>query len=263
MNKQIAIIGCGNLGLSITQGLLQKIDGKQITVTRHNIDAVKFLEKDGVRVTSSNCDAVAGADVVLLAVKPYLVTDVLTEISSKLTDKHIVVSLATGVALSDIESACPSTMEVIRVMPNIAAAVGESASCISKGSSASSESLATVKQIFDLIGTSVVIDENLMESATVLAGCGTAFVLRFIRAMVEAGVQIGFKPDVATLIANQTVKGAAQILLCNGNHPEAELDKVTTPKGVTITALNEMERNGFSSSVIQGMLKAYDKIVGK
>lgn len=261
MNKKIAIIGCGNLGLSITQGLLRKIDGKQITVTRHNIGLIKNLENDGVCVTNDNCKAVKQADVVILAVKPYLIAEVIKEIKNDLTENQIIVSLATGVALKDIEGTCGKCNQIVRVMPNIAAAVGESASAIAKGTTTTDESLNVVTEIFNLIGSAVVIDENLMESATVMAGCGTAFVLRFIRAMVEAGVQIGFKPSVATQIANQTVKGAAQILQSTGGHPEVELDKVTTPKGVTIKALNEMERNGFSSSIIQGMVKAYDGIV--
>ena len=150
---------------------------------------------------------------------------------------------------------------IYRAMPNVAASVGQSATCISKNG-ANKNSLKDLSNVLDLIGDTIIINEELMESATVLGACGTAFALRFIRAMVQAGIQIGFNSETATKIANQTVKGAAEILLSSGNHPEAEIDKVTTPKGITITGLNEMEHQGFSASLIQGILASYRKIEG-
>jgi pyrroline-5-carboxylate reductase len=262
MNDKVAIIGCGNLGLSITQGLLNKIDGKNIMVTRRNIETIKFLEKEGVIITNDNTSAVTQCKIILLALKPFKIVQILDEIKPLLTPEHIIISSATGVPISVIEAHTGDCKQVFRVMPNVAASVGESTSCICKNKTASEESLEKVKSFFDLIGMTVVINEELMESATVLCGCGTAFVLRFIRAMVQAGIQIGFNSQMATLIANQTVKGAAEILLQNGNHPEAEIDKVTTPKGITITGLNEMEHHGFSTALISGMLMAYKKIEG-
>jgi pyrroline-5-carboxylate reductase len=260
MNQKIAIIGCGNLGLSIAQGLIKKGEGKNLVVTRRNIQSIQILEKEGVTVTTDNHFAVSQSKIILLALKPFKTAQILEELKSSLTPEHIVISSATGVPLEILEAHSGKCQQVFRVMPNVAAAVAQSASCVCKGSTASAESLEKVKAFFDLIGTTVIINEELMESATVLAGCGTAFVLRFIRAMVQAGIQIGFSSQTATEIANQTVKGAAEILLQTGNHPEAEIDKVTTPKGITITGLNEMEHQGFSAALIRGMLTAYRKI---
>jgi pyrroline-5-carboxylate reductase len=260
MNEKIAIIGCGNLGLSIAQGLIKKGMGKNLVVTRRNIQLLKPLEKDGVTVTTDNNYAVTNSKIILLALKPFKIAQVLDELNPLLTSEHIVISSATGVPLKVIEAHSGACKQTFRVMPNVAAAVAESASCVCKSATATDASLQIVKTFFDLTGKTVIINEELMESATVLAGCGTAFVLRFIRAMVQAGIQIGFSSQTATEIANQTVKGAAEILLQTGNHPEAEIDKVTTPKGITITGLNEMEHQGFSSALIKGMLTAYKKI---
>lgn len=260
-DQNIAIIGAGNLGLSIVQGLLTKIEGKQIYATRRNTKSIDYLTKKGVRVTSDNIEAVKNSQILLFALKPYKILQVLEEIKPYLTANHSIISLATGVSLDQIKEHSGSCGNVFRAMPNVAASVAESATCLSKNG-ASDESLQKVTSFFDLIGSTMVINEELMESATVLGACGTAFVLRFIRAMVQAGIQIGFSSTAATKIANQTVKGAAEILLSSGNHPEQEIDKVTTPKGITITGLNEMEHNGFSAALIRGMVTAYNKIEG-
>lgn len=260
-NLKIAVIGTGNLGLSIVQGLLLKIDGKLITATDRNTKRIEYLSKSGVTVTTDNIQAIKNSDVIIFALKPYVILNLIDELKDQFTDKQVLISVAAGVPIEELEKHAAPFTNVVRVMPNVAAAVGESASCISKNQ-ASDEALEMAKQCFDYIGSTLVINENLMESATILAGCGTAFVLRFIRAMVQAGVQIGFSSTVATQIANQTVKGASEILLASGNHPEAEIDKVTTPKGVTITGLNEMEHQGFSAALIRGMLTAYNKIDG-
>ena len=118
----------------------------------------------------------------------------------------------------------------------------------------------SVKFLFDIIGTTMTIDEDLMESATILGACGIAYVLRFIRAMIQGGIQIGFDAATASTIVNQTVKGAAELLIERHQHPEYEIDKVTTPKGCTIVGLNEMEHNGFSSSLIKGLVASFEKI---
>jgi pyrroline-5-carboxylate reductase len=261
-DQTIAIIGTGNLGLSIVQGLLTKIEGKQIYATRRNTKSIDYLAKKGVKVTTDNIEAVKNSEILLFALKPYKILQVIEEIKPYLTSNHSLISLATGVSLDQIKEHSGSCRNVFRAMPNVAASVAESATCVSKNG-ASEEALQNVTSFFDLIGTTMIINEELMEAATVLGACGTAFVLRFIRAMVQAGIQIGFSSTAATKIANQTVKGAAEILLTSGNHPEQEIDKVTTPKGITITGLNEMEHNGFSAALIRGMLTAYNKIEGK
>ncbi len=258
-NYKVAVLGCGNLGFSITQGLLRNINASQIVVTRRNIDLLKPLEQKGVKVTTDNIVAVNESKVILLALKPFKIPEVLEQIKPYLTNEHILVSLATGVPLKTLKEKTGNFTNIYRAMPNVAASVSQSATCICSDKTPAA-TLEIVKQVFDSVGTTLVINEELMESATVLGACGTAFVLRFIRAMVQAGIQIGFSSQMATQIANQTVKGAAEILLESGNHPEAEIDKVTTPKGITITGLNEMEHQGFSAALIRGMLTAYQKI---
>ena len=144
-------------------------------------------------------------------------------------------------------------------MPNTGAAVEESITCIC-GNSKDEETIKAVETIFASIGETVIINEELMNAATVIGACGIAYVLRFIRAMIQGGIEIGFDTNTATKIVTQTVKGAAELLITNGLHPEQEIDKVTTPKGCTIAGLNEMEHQGFSSALIKGIITSYEKI---
>jgi pyrroline-5-carboxylate reductase len=171
----------------------------------------------------------------------------------------VLISVTAGVTISKIQDVTGTRVPVFRAMPNIASSVGKSVTCICH-SGAKADELESVKHLFDTIGTTMIIDEDLMESATVLGACGIAYVLRFIRAMIQGGIQIGFDAPTASSIVNQTVKGAAELLIEKHQHPEFEIDKVTTPKGCTIVGLNEMEHNGFSSSLIKGLVASFDKI---
>jgi pyrroline-5-carboxylate reductase len=144
-------------------------------------------------------------------------------------------------------------------MPNTAIAIRESMTCLSFTNAAVAQ-VNFVKSLFSSLGKVVMIDEKLMEAATVLGACGTAYAMRYIRANIQGGIEIGFDAATASLIAAQTVKGAAELLLQKGTHPEQEIDKVTTPKGCTIAGLNEMEHQGFSSSLIKGIAVSYNKI---
>ena len=261
-NKKIAIIGCGNLGLSILHGLLDTkgISGDQITATKRHIDSISDLKSKGVEVTSDNLKAVQNSEIVILGLKPYNILKVVEQIKPALKkDKHIIISLATAVTLQSLKDHIGDGFKIYRVMPNTAADVSMSITCIAS-SIDDAESLKHVKACFNSIGHSIVIDESLMDSATVLGACGIAYVLRFIRAMIQGGIQIGFDSKTASTIVTQTVKGAAQLLIEGGNHPEFEIDKVTTPKGCTIAGLNEMEHNGFSSALIKGILTSYETI---
>jgi pyrroline-5-carboxylate reductase len=148
---------------------------------------------------------------------------------------------------------------IFRVMPNTAIALQESLTCISaNGNTAKHKDY--VVELFNKLGKTVEIGEELMAAATVLSSCGIAYALRYIRAAMQGGIEIGFGAEMAQFITAQTVKGATELVLQSGNHPEREIDKVTTPMGVTITGLNEMEHKGFSSSLIQGVLASYKKI---
>jgi pyrroline-5-carboxylate reductase len=262
IKNKVAIIGCGNIGLSIIQGLLKAktIAAKNITATRRNIHELDHLKESGIRLTIDNINAVNEADLIVIAVKPYNIASVLEEIKDHLNPgKHILISVTAGIPIRQIQDVIGIQVPVFRAMPNISASVGKSVSCVSHNGAKTNE-IETVKYLFDIIGTTMLIDEDLMESATILGACGIAYVLRFIRAMIQGGIQIGFDAVTASAIVNQTVKGAAELLIERHQHPEFEIDKVTTPKGCTIVGLNEMEHNGFSSSLIKGIVASYDKI---
>ena len=261
-NKKVCIIGCGNLGKSILNGLVDDKDypNENIIATKRNLDTIKLYEEKGVRITTDNVWAVNESDVIIVGVKPYKLISVLNDIKGHLNPKkQTVVSLATNVHVNELQEALPENMPIFRAMPNTAADVMESMTSICHNEAGASQ-LKVVEYLFNKIGTSITINEELMDAATVLGSCGTAFVLRFIRAMVQGGIQIGLDSKTATAIVNQTVKGAANLLIERKNHPEFEIDKVTTPKGCTILGLNEMEHNGLSSSLIKGIVTSYNKI---
>jgi pyrroline-5-carboxylate reductase len=197
---------------------------------------------------------------VIIAVKPYNLISVLEEIKNQLDPaKQVLISVTTGVTIGKIQEVTGTKVQVFRAMPNISASVGKSVTCICHNGNDATK-IESVKSLFDMIGTTMTIDEDLMESATILGSCGIAYALRFIRAMIQGGIQIGFDAATASAIANQTVKGAAELLIERRQHPEFEIDKVTTPKGCTIVGLNEMEHNGFSSSLIKGLVASFEKI---
>ncbi len=233
------------------------MQAKNITVTRRNLTAIKYLEKGGVKLMSDNNAAIKTADIIILTVKPFQVKEVLEQVTFK--KGQTVISAVTGVWLKDLKQWAGNHVKVFRAMPNTAIAIRKSITCIAhEGEEKSSVDL--VSKIFDNLGSTVVIDEKLMDAATVVGACGIAYAMRFIRACIQGGIQIGFSAQQASLIVSQTVNGAAGLLLENHSHPEQEIDKVTTPRGCTIAGLNEMEHHGFSSSVIKGITASYDKI---
>lgn len=261
MNKKIAIIGGGNLGTAIAEGLLKSkfCKSSDITITKRKVATLENLKNMGVNVTSDNAEAVRKSELVILAVKPYQVSDVLNSFKKELSAKHILVSVVTGVLIAEISAIVKMKLPLFRAMPNTAIAIQESMTCFSFANAATAQ-INVVKNLFSTLGEVVMIDEKLMEAATVLGACGTAYAMRYIRANIQGGIEIGFDAATASLIAAQTVKGAAELLLQKGSHPEQEIDKVTTPKGCTIAGLNEMEHQGFSSSLIKGIAVSYNKI---
>jgi pyrroline-5-carboxylate reductase len=259
--NSITLIGGGNLGKAIAEGLIASkfVKPENITITRRNTSTLDYLKKQGVKVTSDNKAAVKNASIVLLCVKPFQAKEIAKEISKSLSPKQIIVSVVSGVSIHDIESAIGKKSTIFRAMPNTAISIKQSMTCLSY-QNASESQIKTIENLFNGLGKTITIDEKLMDASTILGACGTAFAMRYIRANIQAGIEIGFDANTASLIAAQTVKGAAQLLIENNSHPEAEIDKVTTPKGVTITGLNQMEHNGLSSSVIKGITEAYKKM---
>jgi len=259
--KRIAIIGGGNLGSSIALGLLKSKQYKpeHITVTRRKIELIAELGKKGLIVHSDNELAIKEADIIIIAVKPKSVDKILTEAKPVLTKDKIVISVATGIKLAHMTTIIGNEIPLFRAMPNTAISIRESMTCISS-SNGSDKQTDEVIDIFNHMGKALKIREELMDAATVLAACGIAFALRFIRAASQGGIEIGFDAATAQMIASQTVLGAAALLIKGGQHPEWEIDKVTTPAGITIAGLNEMEHQGFSSSLIKGVKTSFDKI---
>ncbi len=263
MKQKIAIIGGGNLGTAIAEGLIASKFAKSqdVIITKRNPSTLKSFEKKGVVVTADNNLAVKQAGIVILAVKPYQVKEVIEGIQKNLSSEHILVSVVTGILINDIESFLhKKKLAIFRAMPNTAIAIRESMTCLSHAHS-TNEQIEYIHKLFATLGEVVTIDEKLMDAATVLGACGTAFAMRYIRANIQGGIEIGFDAATASLIAAQTVKGAADLLITKNSHPESEIDKVTTPKGCTIAGLNEMEHRGFSSSIMKGVVASYDKII--
>lgn len=262
MSKKIAIIGGGNLGSAIAEGLISSgfVKPEHIIVTKRNISTLKPLEEKGVLVSNDNVEAVKYADWVVLAVKPFQVKEILQTLQPYLdAARHVLVSVITGVWVKDIQEIVGNEFTIFRAMPNTAIAIQQSITCICKHN-AHPEQVSYAGDMFNQLGKTVFIEEKLMDAATVLGACGTAFAMRYIRANIQGGIEIGFDAATASLIAAQTVKGAADLILTKHTHPEQEIDKVTTPKGCTIAGLNEMEHQGFSSSLIKGVVTSYKKI---
>lgn len=263
MSEKIAIIGGGNLGTAIAEGLINSgfVLPQHIIITKRNVSTLKPLEEKGVLVSNNNTEAVAFADWVVLAVKPFQVKDILESLKENIDpQRHVLISVITGVWIKDIQSILGSDITLFRAMPNTAIAIQQSITCICRYK-ANDEQVQFVRDLFDQLGKTVFIEEKLMDAATVLGACGTAYAMRYIRANIQGGIEIGFDAATASLIAAQTVKGAAELLLIKHTHPEQEIDKVTTPKGCTIAGLNEMEHQGFSSSLIKGIVTSYRKII--
>ena len=261
-HSKIAIIGGGNLGSAIAEGLLKSkfITSGNLTITRRNVEALSNLKSLGVNVISDNRAAIQKSDVIIVALKPYNVKEVLEGLRDNFDrSKHIVISVVTGVSLKDLTAMVAHGAPVFRAMPNTAIAIQESVTCICQ-EGALNEQVNYVTELFNQLGITIAIDEKLMDAATVLGACGIAYALRFIRAATQGGIEIGFDAKTASLIAAQTVKGSAELLLKLNRHPEEEIDKVTTPKGCTIAGLNEMEHQGFSSSLIKGIVTSFEKI---
>jgi pyrroline-5-carboxylate reductase len=262
MNKKIAIIGGGNLGKAIAEGLVKSgftLPG-HIMVTKRNIEPIRYLEEKEILVGNDNLEAVRYADMVILAVKPFQIHEVLYTLKPVLDhNRHLLCSVVTGVSIESIQEIAGKDFPVVRAMPNTAIAIQESMTCICPRN-ANADQLEYIEDLFRQLGRVVTIEEKLMDAATVLGACGIAYALRFIRANIQGGIEIGFDATTATLIAAQTVKGAAELLIQTGRHPEQEIDKVTTPKGCTIAGLNEMEHQGFSSSLIKGIAASFEKI---
>jgi len=260
---RIAILGGGNLGRALALGWSGTggVSPDAITVTRRDLEKLADLAEVGMRVTDDNTAAVAEADTIVVSVLPQQVGGLLQEIRPALEPgRHRIVSVATGVSISSMRAALDPDpgIPLVRAMPNTAVPIGEAMTCLA-AEEGDEEGLAKAEALFELVGRTLVLEEAMMTPATALCACGVAFFLRCVRAASQGGIEIGFHPEEALLLAAQTARGAASLLLEGGSHPESEIDRVTTPRGCTIAGLNEMEHRGLSSALIRGIVASARK----
>jgi pyrroline-5-carboxylate reductase len=257
---KIAIIGAGNLGLSIAEGVLHSNGATSMYLTKRNIESIQHFEKYGnVTVTTDNRDAVKNSDILIFAVQPLHIEKLLEEVRDLLTENHVVISTITGFSIESIEKIIGTDQNIIRSMPNTAISVGKSMTCVCANEKGKKK-IELAKAIYNRMGHTLEIPEEQMQAATVICASGIAFWMRLIRATTQGAIQLGFDAKEAQELAMHTCDGAAGLLIASGHHPEEEIDKVTTPMGCTIQGLNEMEHQGLSSSLIQGIVASYEKI---
>ena len=257
---KIAIIGAGNLGLSIAKGVLHSNGATTMYLTKRNTASITDYEKYGnVTVTSDNALAVKNSDVLIFSVQPGHFEKILMDVKDELTEKHVIISTITGFSIEKMESIIGKDSYIIRSMPNTAISVGESMTCICSNDMGVKR-IELAKAIFNRMGHSLEIPESQMQAATVICASGIAFWMRLIRATTQGAIQLGFDAKEAQELAMHTCNGAASLLIESGNHPEEEIDRVTTPMGCTIEGLNEMEHQGLSSSLIRGIVTSFEKI---
>ncbi len=257
----IAILGAGNVGQALARGLVSagRVAAGQLTLTRRHADKLEELIAFGFHTTTDNRLALRSARQVIVAVQPRQLDELLSEIRGSLDPmRHTLVSVVTGVAVHQIQAQIGPDIPVVRAIPNTAIAIGQSMTCLA-APPAYHEALERARGLFESVGATLVIDETMAEAATALCACGVAFFLRSIRAASQGGIEIGLHPDEALRMAAQTARGAAGLLIRDGSHPEAEIDRVTTPRGCTIAGLNEMEHRGFSSAMIKGIVTSARK----
>ena len=262
MNSKIAIIGAGNLGKAIAKGLVKsgKYLPKNITLIRRTLSELSPYKNNGFSITDNNLSAVKVNEMIIVSVGPQDAEQVLDSFKDNLNpNKHILISTITGVSIQKIQSIVGLQLPIVRIMPNTAVAICESMTCIA-ATDEHSKSLTVVKKLFDQLGQTLIVKESLIAPATALCGSGLAFFLRAVRAASQGGTEIGFHAEEAILLAAQTARGAASLTINSNMHPESEIDKVTTPKGITISGLNEMEHQGFSSAMIRAIVKSSNKI---
>ncbi|HDR68627.1 MAG TPA: pyrroline-5-carboxylate reductase [Bacteroidaceae bacterium] len=259
MKKRIGIIGAGNIGGAIAHGLSNHagIPADHITLSRKRRDLLGGFASEGFNV-SDNETLVKNSDILILSVLPHQAEKVIQSLEDLLDEKrHILASIVSAVSIREIKGWTGNGFPVVRIMANTAIEHGASMTCIAGENASINEE---IQRLFSPLGETMIIPEQLMPAATILAACGIAFFLRFIRAVSQGGIQIGFHAEEAGHIAAQTAMGAAKLLLNSRHHPEMEIDRVTTPMGCTISGLNEMEHYGLSSAMIKGIVKSFDGI---
>ncbi|MCQ2360177.1 MAG: pyrroline-5-carboxylate reductase [Paludibacteraceae bacterium] len=263
--KTVAIIGGGNMGGAIARALTQGSLVKQVKVGDINENTLRDLQNfnNNIIVSTDNTEIVKEADLVILAVKPWLIESVIETFKGVMDyKKQVFMSIAACVPFERLAAALEKDGEVpamFRMIPNTAIDVLQSVSSISAHSNTTKEQIDEIMEIFGELGKAFLVPEGQLNAMMALSSCGIAYAFRYIRAAVEGGVEMGVYPEVAKQVVAQTLRGAIDLMETNDSHPEMEIDKVTTPGGTTIKGLNEMEANGFTNSVIKGLKASFIK----
>ncbi len=258
-DNNLAVVGTVNLGGILLRAYLKQglFSPKRVNITvRHEEKAAALAKELGVTASTDNRKAAHEADIVLLAVKPQVVGDVLKEIAPELGKDTLIISVAASVPTSYIEQRAGAKVPVVRAMPNTCSTVGCGMTGICRGAHASAEHLEIAKAMFNAVGRTVVVDEKNMDAVTGLSASGPAFIYIILESLAEAGVKVGLPRDIATLLASQTMKGAASVVLETGDHPALLKDAVTTPAGCTIDGILELEEGKLRVTLIKAVVKA-------
>lgn len=256
LKEKIGCIGGGKMGEALCRGIINAglSSAENIMVSDVIIDRCRFLSKEiGIKTTQSNKDAANFADVIILAVKPQMMGEVLDQLKNEITTSHLVVSIAAGIPIRFIESRLQAGARIVRVMPNTPCLIGVSATAFAPGRCATDADGQLAHKLFSAVGKVFSLDEKYLDAVTGLSGSGPAYVYMFIEALSDGGVKMGLSRDVATVLAAQTVMGAAKMVLETGQHPAQLKDAVTSPGGTTIEGLSKLEDYGFKSAVINAV----------
>jgi pyrroline-5-carboxylate reductase len=268
-DKKLAVLGAGKLGGILLRAYLKQrlFVANRVTATvKHGEKAAALAKELGVAVTNDNRKAVKGADIILLGVKPQAVTELLKEIAPEIGRKALLVSVAASVPTSYLEQRLATAsggkdnkVAVVRAMPNTPASVGCGMTAICRGAHAGPADVEIARTMFDAVGRTVVVDEKNMDAVTGLSASGPAFAYIILESLAEAGVKVGLPRDVATLLAAQTMKGSASVVLETGDHPALLKDAVTTPAGCTIDGILELEEGKLRVTLIKAVVKATNR----
>ncbi|MEW6617979.1 MAG: pyrroline-5-carboxylate reductase [bacterium] len=260
--KKLVFIGAGNMAEALIRGILKidLIEKNNLLVCDVNLKQLEFFKEElGINGTSDNKEGIRWADIIILSIKPQIMPEVLVEISEIIKPEQKIISIAAGITTKFIESKFNIEISVIRVMPNTPVLVGQGMAGICKGRYADTQDLELVKAIFEAVGKVVVVKEVLMEAVTALSGCGPAYLFTIVEVLTDAGVSVGLPRDTSLTLTIETIEGAIKMLKQTSEHPAVLRDKVTSPGGATISALNVLEEKGIRSAFIQAVTAANNR----
>lgn len=258
----IGVIGSGNMARALVSGLLRGNYAEKGQIVASDVEKAKveeFAAEFGIHTTTNNREVLEKADLIVLAVKPQAFDRVIREIAAKVTKKKLIVSMAAGVATLALESRLPKGSRVVRVMPNVAALVDAAVTAIAVGEHASERDLELAAALFNAVGRTVTVEEEQMDAVTGLSGSGPAYIFLIIDSLADAGVKVGLSRDKASVLAAQTVLGAAKLLLETGEHPGKLKDMVTSPGGTAIAGIHTLEQGGLRTTLINAVEAATNR----